>query len=299
MSQTSQFSLFGDEEMEMLEEILSRIEDGDIVNGKVSQLIVQSMILTSDSSTDNEDPVNKSYTPMKNASKKVGHRYMVSAEVASSLDRTMVSDLKATFLLASVAKALGHDPSVLVLNKESVRHSRRQHRQAAAYHIKETFDVDGPTCPPTIHWDGRILPALTGNDKVDRLAVLDSGNGIMKLFGVPKLLAGTGEVQANAVYQLIDDWQLTERIQTMCFDTTASNTGRKAGACTIESQKLQKPLLGLACRHHIHELIVARVFGLLMGTSSGPTIKLFERFSQSWNLHRQIQPCMPTALPAY
>jgi len=36
MSQTSQFSLFGDEEMEMLETILSRIEDGDIVNGKVS-----------------------------------------------------------------------------------------------------------------------------------------------------------------------------------------------------------------------------------------------------------------------
>jgi len=78
----------------------------------------------------------------------------------------------------------------------------------------------------------------------------------MKLLGVPKLPAGTGEAQANAVYQLIDDWQLTERIQSMCFDTTASNTGSKAGACAILSQKLQKPLLGLACRHHMHELVM-------------------------------------------
>jgi len=129
---------------------------------------------TSDSSTDEEDPVDKSYIPMKNTPKKVGHRHIVSPEMASSLDRTMISDRKATFVLASVAKALGHDPSELVLNKESVRQSWRQHRQAAAYHIKETFDVDGPTGPLTIHWDGKILPALTGNDKVDRLAVLVS-----------------------------------------------------------------------------------------------------------------------------
>ena len=38
----------------------------------------------------------------------------------------------------------------------------------------------------------------------------------------------------------------------------------------------------LACRHHIHELIVANVFNLLMGFSSGPTITLFERFSAAW-----------------
>ena len=38
---------------------------------------------TSDSSTDEEDPVDKSYTPMKNASKKVGHRHIVSAGIIS------------------------------------------------------------------------------------------------------------------------------------------------------------------------------------------------------------------------
>ena len=38
----------------------------------------------------------------------------------------------------------------------------------------------------------------------------------------------------------------------------------------------------LACRHHIHELIVVNVFSLLMGFSSGPTITLFERISAAW-----------------
>jgi hypothetical protein len=69
----------------------------------------------------------------------------------------------------------------------------------------------------------------------------------------------------------------------MSFDTTASNTGLKGGACVLLEQKLNKDLLSLACRHHILELIVAKVFDLLMEPSSGPNIKLFQRFSDSWN----------------
>ena len=105
----------------------------------------------------------------------------------------------------------------------------------------------------------------------------------MKLLGVPRIPNGTGIAEATAVFQLIDDWQIKDRIRFMCFDTTSSNTGGKAGACVLLQQKLEKQLIWLACRHHIHELIVASAFNLLMGCSSGPTIKLFERFSQAWN----------------
>ena len=101
--------------------------------------------------------------------------------------------------------------------------------------IKKAFDVEGPL---TAHWDGKILPALTGNENTDRLAVIVSGDGAMKLLGVPKIPSGTGEAQATAVLQLIDDWHLKDRIQFMCFDTTASNTGIKAGSCILLQQKL-------------------------------------------------------------
>ena len=99
-----------------------------------------------------------------------------------------------------------------------------------------------------------------------------SGDGVTKLLGVPKLPSGTGDPQVAAVFQVVADWKLTDSIQLMSFDTTASNTGIKAGACVLLQQKLQKQLISLAWRHHIHELIVAKVFDVLMECSSGPNM---------------------------
>ncbi|KAL4090193.1 hypothetical protein QTP88_025092 [Uroleucon formosanum] len=79
-----------------------------------------------------------------------------------------------------------------------------------------------------VHWDGKLLPALTG--KVDRLPIVASVNGHEQLLGVPALNTGTGSDQANAVYQTLVEWCLTENIQAFCSDTTASNTGRLNGA---------------------------------------------------------------------
>ena|SRR6218665_1544327 len=86
---------------------------------------------------------------------------VVNSDVASSLNQTRVSDRSATFVLASVAKALGLDPSQLALNEEW---ARRQHQEKAAHVLQEAFDVDRPTGPLTIHWEGKIQPALTGSE---------------------------------------------------------------------------------------------------------------------------------------
>jgi len=69
----------------------------------------------------------------------------------------------------------------------------------------------------------------------------------------------------------------------MVFDTTSSNTGVKDEACVVLEQKMEKLLVALACRHHIHELIPAKVFEILIEPSrSGPRIKLFQRFASPW-----------------
>jgi len=127
-----------------------------------------------------------------------------------------------------------------------------------------------------------MLPALMSKELVDRLAVLVSGDGTMKLLGVPKLPNGTGHAEATAVFNLIQEWNLTDRIKFMCFDTTSSNTGVHAGACVLLEEKLGRDLISLACRHHIMELMVAKVFDTVMGPSSGPNIKLFQRFREYW-----------------
>lgn len=64
---------------------------------------------------------------------------------------------------------------------------------------------------------------LMSKESVDLLAVLVSGEGIMKLLGVPKLTRGAGEEQANAVLQSLDKWNTVNIVNCRCFDTTTVN----------------------------------------------------------------------------
>ena len=65
--------------------------------------------------------------------------------------------------------------------------------------IKKSFK---PSVPLTVHWDGKIVPAVNGGPAVDSLPVLVSGDGVEKLLAVPNLPNGTGETTANAVEEL-------------------------------------------------------------------------------------------------
>src|SRR6218665_3302877 len=89
------------------------------------------------------------------------------------------------------------------------------------------------------------LHALVSKKQVDRLAVLVSGDGTMKLLGVPQLRNGTGQAEATAglykataVFSLIQEWDLAGRVKFMCFDTTTSNTGAQARACVLLERSL-------------------------------------------------------------
>ena len=73
----------------------------------------------------------------------------------------------------------------------------------------------------------------------------------------------------------------------MCFDTTSSNTGIHAGACTLIEKFLQKELLYLACRHHMHKIIVSDVFKCCFGLTSGPDVLIFKRVKEHWNFINQ------------
>lgn len=68
----------------------------------------------------------------------------------------------------------------------------------------------------------------------------------------------------------------------MCFDTTASNTGVLNGACVLLEQKIGRPLLALACRHHIFEIILGAVFSIKLGPTTGPAYTIFSRFQKEW-----------------
>lgn len=135
-----------------------------------------------------------------------------------------------------------------------------------------------------VHWDGKLLPEITGHDKVDRLPILVSQDDTEQLIGVPKLKSGTGEEIASNVLKQLNIWQLTEKIQAVCCDTTAANTGSENGAAVLLEGKIGRDLIYLPCRHHIFEIILKEIFlrKVLNSTTVGPNIPLFERFKIEW-----------------
>ncbi len=94
-----------------------------------------------------------------------------------------------------------------------------------------------------LHGDGKLLPALSGMDKFDRLAIIVTSQGKEQLLGIPAISASTGEDQATAIYQAIEQWGIAEKVQALCFDTTASNTGRISGASTNLEKMFNRDLL--------------------------------------------------------
>lgn len=209
--------------------------------------------------------------------KKTSRDQLFNADVTSALDRNKTSDREAVRLLIPIAAALGHDPDTLPISRSTIKRARTSARHELS---KKTFN---PTYPLVLHWDGKILPEIFGKGSVDRLPVLVSGDGNDKLLGVPKVSCGTAENEANAVYRLLEKWQLLEKIQAMSFDTTSVNTGRLNGVCVGLENRLGRELNWLACRHHVMEIILSKAFTICCGPSNSPDIPLFKRFKACWD----------------
>lgn len=213
--------------------------------------------------------------------------------VTSALDRNKITDREAVRLIIPLAAALGCNPASLPISRSTIRRERKKARTDFYSNIKETF---GPTYPLVIHWDGKILPHLTTNKKIERLSILVSGNGCEKLLGVPKLTAGTGENTSKAVFDTMKQWNITNQVRAMSFDTTASNTGAKKGACALLEAKAGRNLLWLACRHHVFEIMLSKIFTLCFGPSSSPETPLFKRFRDVWDtIPKEHYDCLNTS----
>ena len=80
---------------------------------------------------------------------------------------------------------------------------------------------------------------------------------------------------AKALDNTVRQWKL-ENCISMCFDTIASNTGKRNGTYLISEQMLKKDRLSLASCHHV--TLLQKIFLVTMSPSTGPDIKLFMKF---------------------
>lgn len=172
---------------------------------------------------------------------KKGMKKILDRNLAASLDVAKLSDRNAALVLTPALKILGHDPAEYNINPNSIRRERAKHRLNIAENLKVEFT---PEVPLTIHWDGKLLEDIVGNEIVDRLPILVSGMGVDQLLAVPKLKSGTGEAAATAVYEAAIEWGITDNVKCLGFDTTSVNTGSRNGAnplkrVTVEIANIQ------------------------------------------------------------
>ncbi|CAH0560540.1 unnamed protein product [Brassicogethes aeneus] len=187
---------------------------------------------------------------------KRGRQNIFTSKLVTTLDRCQLSIRNSVYIVQAVMEALGLTIDEFAINKSSIQRIRTQIRKERAEMIKNDFQNNIPEIV-TIHWDGKLLPAVdVRSSKEERLPIVISYENKEQLLAVPKLDSSSGKEQALAVFKALHDWDLSDNVQIMSCDTTASNTGRFNGACTLLEQKLEKELLLFPCRHHVYELVL-------------------------------------------
>jgi hypothetical protein len=241
--------------------------------------------------TDETDDDDEEYcTQVNELGKAKRCKTVLTPNIAATLDRTITSVRKATMIMASVINEAGGSSESLPMSKSSMHRHRQHLRKLSAQDIKHNFTAT----KSVVHWDGKLMPGVSDNDvvKVDRLPVLMTSavDGSTKLLGVPALPSGTGRDTSQAVINQLQSWNCDSLVVGMCFDTTASNTGRLNGACKLLEVNVGRALLWLACRHHMHEILLSDVFTVCFGPSTGPEILFCKRFRESWDKLHSHEP---------
>ena len=91
------------------------------------------------------------------------------------------------------------------------------------------------------------MNSLNNGGQQERLPVLISGEGGVKLLGVPTIETKSGQGMAgkeiaSQTIKLTDQWDATDSIAAMVFDTTSINTGSKTAACIRHQEVTDREL---------------------------------------------------------
>lgn len=207
----------------------------------------------------------------------------ITPKLVAALDRCQLSIRDSVYILEATIEALGYNTDEFPISKSSIQRIRTEKRKERAESIKIDFQNEMPQVV-TVHFDGKLLPALDARkSKEERLPVVISYGKREQLIAVPIIENSSGREQAEAVWKALADWNLEDKVQILCCDTTASNTGRINGACVLLEQKLDRELLIFACRHHMYELVLKSVFeAKISQVTISPDIPLFKKFRDSW-----------------
>ncbi|CAH0558591.1 unnamed protein product [Brassicogethes aeneus] len=184
----------------------------------------------------------------------------IDDKLVAVFDHCKLSDPNAVLLTVALCSSINIDANPLIVNRSSIRRIREKLREEKVKQIKGLFKYEDLNAS-VLHWDGNFFKTSTGETK-ERLPVVLICVKIEKILAIPVLDDGTGQSQADAMFDVIVDWGISNCIKVLCCDTTPANLGPNKGAAVILEQLLEENLLYLPCRHHMFELVLKDVFEL-------------------------------------
>lgn len=115
---------------------------------------------------------------------------LMTESVCCALDRTATTSRNATFIMSAAVHSLSHSLNNTNISRSTIQRRRSKVRQDVSQNLKLNFE---PEKVITLHWDSKLLPDVTAQEKVDRLAIIVTGVEVEQLLGVPVLNSGSGQ----------------------------------------------------------------------------------------------------------
>src|SRR5688572_15640340 len=90
------------------------------------------------------------------------------------------------FICSRCVQSICSPEGDLIINPSAIHRARKDNCVALAAEIREFID---PKVRLTVHWDGKIMPDVTGKGRgcVDRLPIMVHGKDMTKLLAILKL----------------------------------------------------------------------------------------------------------------
>lgn len=121
---------------------------------------------------------------------------VITAKLATVLDKCKISKRDAVHLLMASAEAVHLDSTNLILNDKSIHKPRRKFWEQRYDTIKNLAPAFFSSLTGTLHWDSEMLAGILRSERLDRLAIIVTSQGLEQLLGIPAISSTSGENQA-------------------------------------------------------------------------------------------------------
>ena len=162
-------------------------------------------------------------------------RKQLLSETTAAATRWGLSSSQHLGMVASTVNAAGGDMLAIVASPATVKRKRKEAQKVIAKRVKREFITNNDSKLKQLHWDGKVTEFYDehGTSYEDCNAVVISiplSEKDTQFIGAPVVSQGTGEKLARASLYCAEQWDSTDDLFALVFDTTSSNMGVHQGA---------------------------------------------------------------------